>query len=300
MIDQNFNKTWEDLNTLNEDTQLQLIFDEEFQEVQKICEDLLDKGIISHIPNAAIIKMLIQMANIIQQKNGKIPYSVFVPLATGKKSDLIDLVFAVAIARHIPGKGQNEGEIRPFEDALVGWRAFGKSREDEDIIAEAMGFERADYVETADYFSAGQGNFKPDLADLANGYTFDVKSFGSIDKVNEQKNRAALFILLTNPFSGAVSLAIKEPKEGEITPGSPSTDYKLVDKDYDSGNTKLNAAIKNYLEKLEGIRVPSRDNSSYDKPSKLFDKEELFTEDNFKILDILLGCLRFSWPLRKY
>ena len=284
MVDQNFNKTWEDLNTLNEETQLQLIFDEEVKEVQKICKDLLDKGIISHIPNNAIIKMLIQMANIIQQKNGKIPYSVFVPLATGKKSDLIDLVFAVAIARHIPGKGQNEGEIRPFEDALIGWRAFGKSREDEDIIAEVMGFERADYVETVDYFSAGQGNFKPDLVDLANGYTFDVKSFGSIDKVNEQKNRAALFILLTNP----------------LNPGSPSTDYKLVDKDYDSGNTKLNATIKNYLEKLEGIRVPSRDTSSYDKPSKLFDKEELFTEDNFKILDILLGCLGFSWPLRKY
>ena len=34
--------------------------------------------------------------------------------------------------------------------------------------------------------------------------------------------------------------------------------------------------------------------------SKLFDKEELFTEDNFKILDILLDCRRFSWPLRKY
>ena len=300
MVDQNFNKTWEDLNTLNEETQLQLIFDEEVKEVQKICKDLLNKGIISHIPNNAIIKMLIQMANIIQQKNGKIPYSVFVPLATGKKSDLIDLVFAVAIARHIPGKGQNEGEIRPFEDALIGWRAFGKSREDEDIIAEVMGFERADYVETVDYFSAGQGNFKPDLVDLANGYTFDVKSFGSIDKVNEQKNRAALFILLTNPFSGAISLAIKESKDGERTLGSPSTDYKLVDKDYDSGNTKLNATIKNYLEKLEGIRVPSRDTSSYDKPSKLFDKEELFTEDNFKILDILLGCLGFSWPLRKY
>ena len=46
--------------------------------------------------------------------------------------------------------------------------------------------------------------------------------------------------------------------------------------------------------------MPSRDTSSYDKPSKLFDKEELFTEDNFKILDILLGCLGFSWPLRKY
>ena len=36
MVDQNFNKTWEDLNTLNEETQLQLIFDEEVKEVQKI------------------------------------------------------------------------------------------------------------------------------------------------------------------------------------------------------------------------------------------------------------------------
>ena len=58
MVDQNFNKTWEDLNTLNEETQLQLIFDEEVKEVQKICKDLLDKGIISHIPNNAIIKMI--------------------------------------------------------------------------------------------------------------------------------------------------------------------------------------------------------------------------------------------------
>ena len=300
MSEQNFNKTWDELNSLNEDAQLQLIFDDDVKEVRKICKDLLYKGFISYIPNEKTIKMLIQMANIIKQENGRIPYSKFVPLAKGKSYDLIDLIFAVAIARHIPGKGQSRGEIRPFEDALVGWRAFGKSREDEEIIAKALGFDRADYVETADYFSAGQGNAEPDLIDPTNGYTFDVKSFGNIDKVNAQKNRTALFILLTNPFSGAVSLAIKEPKEGERTPGSPSTDYKLVDKDYDSGNTKLNATIKNYLEKLEGIRVPSRDTSSYDKPSKLFDKEELFTEDNFKILDILLGCLGFSWPLRKY
>lgn len=300
MIDQNFNKTWEELNTLNEDSQLQLIFDDDVQEVQKICKDLLDKGIISHIPNDTVIKMLIQMANIIQQENGKMPYTGFVPLATGKRSDLTDLVFAVAINRHIPGKGQNEGEIRSFEDALIGWRAFGKSREDEDIIAEALGFKRADYVETADYFSAGYGNGKPDLIDPTNGYTFDVKCFRTIDKVKEQKNRIATFILLTDPFSGKVSLYIKEQKEGEIASDSPSTDYKLVDKNYTSNNPKLNAAIKNYLEKLEGIRVPPRDGSSYEAPSKVLDGEELFTEDNFKILDILLSCLGFSWPLRKY
>lgn len=276
-----------------------MIFDEDVENVKKICDQMQKEGKISHTPNDMVIKMLIQMANIIQQEDGKMPYSVLIPSATAEKSDLIDLIFAVAIARHIPGKGQNEGEIRPFENALVGWRAFGKSREDEDIIAEAMGFERADYIGSADYFSAGQGNFKPDLVDPTNGYTFDVKSFGSIDSVNGQKNRAALFILLTNPFSGKVSLYIKEQKEGEVAPGSPYTDYKLIGKEYDSGNAKLNAAIKNYLEKLEGIRVPPRDGSSYKIPSRALGGEELFTEDNFKILDVLLLYLGFTWPLRK-
>ena len=299
MLDQNFNKTWEELSTLNENAQLQLIFDNDVQEVQELCKNLLNDGVISYIPNNTIIKMLIQMANIIQQKNGRMHYSVFVPLATGKKSTLIDLIFAVAIVRHIPGKGQKEGEIRPFKDALVGWRAFGKSREDEDIIAKDMGFKRVDYVETADYFSAGQGNFNPDLGDPVNGYTFDVKSFGSIDKVNEQKNRTALFILLTHPVSGAVSLYIRAPKTGTIVPNSPFTDYKPVDKNYTSNTPELDTAIKTYLSKLEEIKVPSRDTSSYDKPSAILNGEELFTENNFKLLDVLLSCLGFSWPLKK-
>ena len=282
MSEQNFNKTWDELNSLNEDAQLQLIFDEDVKEVQKICKDLLYKGFISYIPNEKTIKMLIQMANIIKQENGRIPYSKFVPLAKGKSYDLIDLIFAVAIARHIPGKGQSRGEIRPFEDALVGWRAFGKSREDEEIIAKALGFDRADYVETADYFSAGQGNAEPDLIDPTNGYTFDVKSFGNIDKVNAQKNRTALFILLTNPLNGSVSLYAKEPKEGEIGQNFPSTDYKLVDEN----NQELDNTIKEYLRELKNVKVPSREGSSYEKPSRYLDGEEFLTENNFKILGV--------------
>ena len=295
MSEQNFNKTWDELNSLNEDAQLQLIFDDDVKEVRKICKDLLYKGFISYIPNEKTIKMLIQMANIIKQENGRIPYSKFVPLAKGKSYDLIDLIFAVAIARHIPGKGQSRGEIRPFEDALVGWRAFGKSREDEEIIAKALRFDRADYVETADYFSAGQGNAEPDLIDPTNGYTFDVKSFGNIDKVNAQKNRTALFILLTNPSNGSVSLYAKEPKEGEIGQNLPSTDYKLVDEN----NQELDNTIKEYLRELKNVKVPSREGSSYEKPSRYLDGEEFFTENNFKILDILLGCLGFIWPEEK-
>ena len=295
MSEQNFNKTWDELSSLNEDAQLQLIFDDDVKEVRKICKDLLYKGFISYIPNEKTIKMLIQMANIIKQENGRIPYSKFVPLAKGKSYDLIDLIFAVAIARHIPGKGQSRGEIRPFEDALVGWRAFGKSREDEEIIAKALGFDRADYVETADYFSAGQGNAEPDLIDPTNGYTFDVKSFGNIDKVNAQKNRTALFILLTNPLNGSVSLYAKEPKEGEIGQNLPSTDYKLVDEN----NQELDNTIKEYLRELKNIKVPSREGSSYEKPSRYLDGEEFFTENNFKILDVLLSCLDFTWPEEK-
>ena len=295
MSEQNFNKTWDELNSLNEDAQLQLIFDDDVKEVRKICKDLLYKGFISYIPNEKTIKMLIQMANIIKQENGRIPYSKFVPLAKGKSYDLIDLIFAVAIARHIPGKGQSRGEIRPFEDALVGWRAFGKSREDEEIIAKALGFDRADYVETADYFSAGQGNAEPDLIDPTNGYTFDVKSFGNIDKVNAQKNRTALFILLTNPSNGSVSLYAKEPKDSEIGQNLPSTDYKLVDEN----NQELDNTIKEYLRELKNVKVPSREGSSYEKPSRDLDGEEFFTENNFKILDILLGCLGFTWPEEK-
>ena len=109
MSEQNFNKTWDELNSLNEDAQLQLIFDDDVKEVRKICKDLLYKGFISYIPNEKTIKMLIQMANIIKQENGRIPYSKFVPLAKGKSSDLIDIIFAVAITRHIPGKGQSRG-----------------------------------------------------------------------------------------------------------------------------------------------------------------------------------------------
>ena len=295
MSEQNFNKTWDELNSLNEDAQLQLIFDDDVKEVRKICKDLLYKGFISYIPNEKTIKMLIQMANIIKQENGRIPYSKFVPLAKGKSYDLIDLIFAVAIARHIPGKGQSRGEIRPFEDALVGWRAFGKSREDEEIIAKALGFDRADYVETADYFSAGQGNAEPDLIDPINGYTFDVKSFGNIDKVNAQKNRTALFILLTNPLNGSVSLYAKEPKEDEIGQNLHSTDYKLVDEN----NQELDNTIKEYLRELKNVKVSSREGSSYEKPSRYLDGEEFFTENNFKILDILLGCLGFTWPEEK-
>ena len=295
MSEQNFNKTWDELNSLNEDAQLQLIFDDDVKEVRKICKDLLYKGFISYIPNEKTIKMLIQMANIIKQENGRIPYSKFVPLAKGKSYDLIDLIFAVAIARHIPGKGQSRGEIRPFEDALVGWRAFGKSREDEEIIAKALGFDRADYVETADYFSAGQGNAEPDLIDPTNDYTFDVKSFGNIDKVNAQKNRTALFILLTNPLNGSVSLYAKEPKDGEIGQNLPSTDYKLVDEN----NQELDNTIKEYLRELKNIKVPSREGSSYEKPSRYLDGEEFFTENNFKILDVLLSCLDFTWPEEK-
>ena len=295
MSEQNFNKTWDELNSLNEDAQLQLIFDDDVKEVRKICKDLLYKGFISYIPNEKTIKMLIQMANIIKQENGRIPYSKFVPLAKGKSSDLIDLIFAVAIARHIPGKGQSRGEIRPFEDALIGWRALGKSREDEEIIAKALGFDRADYVETADYFSAGQGNAEPDLTDPTNGYTFDVKSFGNIDKVNAQKNRTALFILLTNPLNGSVSLYAKEPKEGEIGQNLPSTDYKLVDEN----NQELDNTIKEYLRELKNVKVTSREGSSYEKPSRDLDGEEFFTENNFKILDILLSCLDFTWPEEK-
>ena len=295
MSEQNFNKTWDELNSLNEDAQLQLIFDDDVKEVRKICKDLLYKGFISYIPNEKTIKMLIQMANIIKQENGRIPYSKFVPLAKGKSYDLIDLIFAVAIARHIPGKGQSRGEIRPFEDALVGWRAFGKSREDEEIIAKALGFDRADYVETADYFSAGQGNAEPDLIDPTNGYTFDVKSFGNIDKVNAQKNRTALFILLTNPLNGSVSLYAKESKDGEISQNLPSTDYKLVDEN----NQELDNTIKEYLRELKNIKVPSREGSSYEKPSRYLDGEEFFTENNFKILDVLLSCLDFTWPEEK-
>ena len=295
MSEQNFNKTLDELNSLNEDAQLQLIFDDDVKEVRKICKDLLYKGFISYIPNEKTIKMLIQMANIIKQENGRIPYSKFVPLAKGKSYDLIDLIFAVAIARHIPGKGQSRGEIRPFEDALVGWRAFGKSREDEEIIAKALGFDRADYVETADYFSAGQGNAEPDLIDPTNGYTFDVKSFGNIDKVNAQKNRTALFILLTNPSNGSVSLYAKEPKEGEIGQNLPSTYYKLVDEN----NQELDNTIKEYLRELKNVKVPSREGSSYKKPSRDLNGEEFFTENNFKILDILLGCLGFIWPEEK-
>ena len=268
---------------------------DDVKEVRKICKDLLYKGFISYIPNEKTIKMLIQMANIINQENGRIPYSKFVPLAKGKSSDLIDLIFAVAIARHIPGKGQSRGEIRPFEDALVGWRAFGKSREDEEIIAKALGFDRADYVETADYFSAGQGNTEPDLIDPTNGYTFDVKSFGNIDKVNAQKNRTALFILLTNPSNGSVSLYAKEPKDGEIGQNLPSTDYKLVDEN----NQELDNTIKEYLRELKNVKVPSREGSSYEKPSRDLDGEEFFTENNFKILDVLLSCLDFTWPEEK-
>ena len=282
MSEQNFNKTWDELNSLNEDAQLQLIFDNDVKEVRKICKDLLYKGFISYIPNEKTIKMLIQMANIIKQENGRIPYSKFVPLAKGKSYDLIDLIFAVAIARHIPGKGQSRGEIRPFEDALVGWRAFGKSREDEEIIAKALGFDRADYVETADYFSAGQGNAEPDLIDPTNGYTFDVKSFGNIDKVNAQKNRTALFILLTNPLNGSVSLYAKEPKEGEIGQNLPSTDYKLVDEN----NQELDNTIKEYLRELKNVKVSSREGSSYEKPSRYLDGEEFLTENNFKILGV--------------
>ena len=295
MSEQNFNKTWDELNSLNEDAQLQLIFDDDVKEVRKICKDLLYKGFISYIPNEKTIKMLIQMANIIKQENGRIPYSKFVPLAKGKSYDLIDLIFAVAIARHIPGKGQSRGEIRPFEDALVGWRAFGKSREDEEIIAKALGFDRADYVETADYFSAGQGNAEPDLIDPTNGYTFDVKSFGNIDKVNAQKNRTALFILLTNPSNGSVSLYAKEPKDSEIGQNLPSTDYKLVDEN----NQELDNTIKEHLRELKNIKVPSREGSSYEKPSRYLDGEEFFTENNFKILDVLLSCLDFTWPEEK-
>ena len=295
MSEQNFNKTWDELNSLNEDAQLQLIFDDDVKEVRKICKDLLYKGFISYIPNEKTIKMLIQMANIIKQENGRIPYSKFVPLAKGKSSDLIDLIFAVAITRHIPGKGQSRGEIRPFEDALIGWRAFGKSREDEEIIAKALGFDRADYVETADYFSAGQGNAEPDLIDPTNGYTFDVKSFGNIDKVNAQKNRTALFILLTNPLNGSVSLYAKESKDGEIGQNLPSTDYKLVDEN----NQELDNTIKEYLRELKNIKVPSREGSSYEKPSRYLDGEEFFTENNFKILDVLLSCLDFTWPEEK-
>ena len=295
MSEQNFNKTLDELNSLNEDAQLQLIFDDDVKEVRKICKDLLYRGFISYIPNEKTIKMLIQMANIIKQENGRIPYSKFVPLAKGKSYDLIDLIFAVAIARHIPGKGQSRGEIRPFEDALVGWRAFGKSREDEEIIAKALGFDRADYVETADYFSAGQGNAEPDLIDPTNGYTFDVKSFGNIDKVNAQKNRTALFILLTNPSNGSVSLYAKEPKEGEIGQNLPSTYYKLVDEN----NQELDNTIKEYLRELKNVKVPSREGSSYKKPSRDLNGEEFFTENNFKILDILLGCLGFIWPEEK-
>lgn len=295
MSEQNFNKTWDELNSLNEDAQLQLIFDDDVKEVRKICKDLLYKGFISYIPNEKTIKMLIQMANIIKQENGRIPYSKFVPLAKGKSSDLIDLIFAVAIARHIPGKGQSRGEIRPFEDALVGWRAFGKSREDEEIIAKALGFDRADYVETADYFSAGQGNAEPDLIDPTNGYTFDVKSFGNIDRVNAQKNRTALFILLTNPLNGSVSLYAKEPKDSEIGQSLPSTDYKLVDEN----NQELDNTLKEYLRELKNVKVPSREGSSYEKPSRYLDGEEFFTENNFKILDVLLSCLDFTWPEEK-
>lgn len=295
MSEQNFNKTWDELNSLNEDAQLQLIFDDDVKEVRKICKDLLYKGFISYIPNEKTIKMLIQMANIIKQENGRIPYSKFVPLAKGKSYDLIDLIFAVAIARHIPGKGQSRGEIRPFEDALVGWRAFGKSREDEEIIAKALGFARADYIETADYFSAGQGNAEPDLIDPTNGYTFDVKSFGNIDKVNAQKNRTALFILLTNPSNGSVSLYAKEPKDSEIGQNLPSTDYKLVDEN----NQELDNTIKEYLRELKNVKVPSREGSSYEKPSRYLDGEEFFTENNFKILDVLLSCLDFTWPEEK-
>lgn len=288
-------KTWEELNILDEAAPLQPIFDNDVKEVQKICKDLLDKNFISYIPNEKTIKMLIQMANIIKQENGQIPYTKFVPLATGKKYNLIDLFFAVAITRHIPGKGQARGEIRPFEEALVGWRAFGKSREDEDIIAAALGFERADYVEIADYFSAGFGNYNPDLRDPRTDYLFDVKSFANISSVNKQKNRTALFILLTNPFSGIVSLYIKSLKEGKIDQNLPSTDYKLVD----PNSPDTNDDIKEYIEQLKNVRVPARDSSSYDKPSKIIDKEELFTEDNFKILDVLLACLGFIWPLEK-
>ena len=299
MEDYNFNKTWDELDTLNEDAQLQLIFDEDVKEVQELCKKLIKDKVIAHTPNEKTIKMLIQMANIIQQEDGKIPYSSLVPLATGKARDLVDLVFAVAIARHIPGKGQNKGDIRPFEDALTAWRVFGKTRVDEDIIADAMGFERDDYAETADYFSAGYGNFNPDLVDPTNGYTFDVKCFANIDRVNELKNRNALFILLTNPSNGKVSLYIKEPKDGQVEPGVPSTAYKLVTKNYVSGNLDLDNAIKKYLVKLESISVPARSDSSNKIPSGLIDGEELFTENNFKILDALLACLGFEWPLEK-
>ena len=37
MSEQNFNKTWDELNSLNEDAQLQLIFDNDVKEVRKIC-----------------------------------------------------------------------------------------------------------------------------------------------------------------------------------------------------------------------------------------------------------------------
>ena len=45
--------------------------------------------------------------------------------------------------------------------------------------------------------------------------------------------------------------------------------------------------------------MPSREGSSYEKPSRDLDGEEFFTENNFKILDILLGCLGFTWPEEK-
>ena len=225
-------------------------------------------------------------------------YDTFVPLATGKSSELIDLIFAIAIVRHIPGKGQNEGDIRPFEESLVAWHAFGKSREDENILMKALGFERADYIETKDYFSAGFGNGKPDLVDLNNGWTFDVKSYDSIDKVNAQKNREPLFILLTSPSKGTVSLYIRAPKTGQIELSSPTTEYKLVDENYIFDNPD-GAIIKNYLKILENVRVPLRVGSSYEKPNKIINNEELFTENNFKLLDALLRCRKFEWPLKK-
>ena len=291
-------KQLEELNVGNKYTQHHLSYDQDISDAQELCMRLTMDGIISTIPNRPVLKALIQLANIIQHANGRMPYSIFVPLATGKESNIFNLMFAVAITRHIPGKGQNKGDIRPFEEALVGWRAFGKSREDEDIIAKALGLERADYIETKDYFSAGYGNFNPDLVDLNNGYTFDVKCFANIDSVNKQKNRTALFILLTDPVTGTVSLYAKTPEYGQPLACFPTTKYELVN-EYSTINIKTSNDIQKYLQILKTIKVPSRKASSYEKPSEIIDGEELFTEDNFKILDILLACLGFKWPLEK-
>ena len=91
---------------LAEDAQLNLIFDEDVKEVQELCQKLFKNGVISQIPNEKITKMLIQMANIIQQEKGRIPYDNFVLLAKSKDPNIIDSFFSVAITRHMKRMGQ--------------------------------------------------------------------------------------------------------------------------------------------------------------------------------------------------